>query len=97
MRGVFTSAKRPNPIGCKRGPRLRAAFLDDDTRYAVAGERVYPVLLTSFKSGVHYAEEMLDPEEYPPDWTRNFYWSLKFGGAAALADPPPATRQALRR
>lgn len=65
--------------------RIRAEFLEDVDRYAEAAGQIYPVLLTSFKSGSYYEEDMQDAEEYPPDWRWRFYNDLKEGGAAALA------------
>jgi hypothetical protein len=65
--------------------RVRAEFLEDVDRYAEAEGQIYPVLLTSFRSGSNYEEDMQDAEEYPPEWRWRFYNDLKEAGAAALA------------
>ena len=64
--------------------RLHATFLDDP-RYAEAGSKVYPVLLTSFCVGRFYEENMSDADEYPTNWAIRFKASLREAGSAVLA------------
>jgi hypothetical protein len=70
----------PGKIG-----RTHATFLDDDVRYADVDGRVFPVLLTSFKTSSSYAEDMQDADEYPPDWPWQFHLDLKAASQAVLA------------
>lgn len=65
--------------------RIRAEFLEDDPRYAIAGGQIYPVLLTSFKHGSVYQEDMQDVDEYPADWRWQFQKNLREVGMAVLA------------
>lgn len=64
--------------------RIKARFLKDP-RYAEAAGKIYPVLLTSFKSGINYQELMPDSKDYPAAWTREFYSELKRQAVAVLA------------
>ena len=67
-----------------RTRRLRAEFLKD-ARYAEAEGRTYPVLLTSFKNGSLYEEQMSDEDEYPPNWKAQFLAALQDVRCAVIA------------
>src|SRR5690349_6787302 len=77
--------KHPWGRGPRSGKRLRATFLKD-VRYAEAGGKVYPVLLTSFVGGSFYEEDMSNADEYPADWATRFKSNLKTAEAAIIAN-----------
>ncbi len=62
--------------------RLKAMFEEQEPRFVSIGKKRFPVLLMIFREGDNYGEDISDPDDFPPDFVREFSGCLQTQGQA---------------